>query len=761
MKATQFQTLLYGATGIIYIPEQSTRPTRIAGTPLKILALLRNLNVLLVNPEAVFAPQKLSHLTTILDGIQPVVQSATVEAYKLRGTFASTEELERYTPEEWTAILAQYAIVYGWTPQYITCFSEDPVTVLQRYANDNNFKDAVKLPSSKAKEVTLADDEYMKTYLLSILESPVPLRTQQKQMLRETPANLLEGLQPTFKVTATEAFFVGLQYTQGVTVSFKSPTLLMRFILANFQQSDNDIDYSGQITNSMLKTFKFHLPTRAKKMILQYFDNCKNVSWVAEQLLTNEQWWKRCLHHSHWTSATREAKRYPNLKQLTNKLYDNDRSWTFTSRYSGAMQRGDFATAITTLTERPGLLLRSLINMLKYPIGTPLASRSKTISTSDILLGKTKSAQTDITEFLVWKFEEFLKETKPAIKTAWQFLEEVKSPAHQKSVSTREVQGVTVHYTTPIPPINADLASMAVTAVKSYIKSVKKPANKALGKVFIDPALADLAVQYSGAESTDNQVSGNFLTPGSSTSIPEDTKFVRLGVVWRDVGKGSCDVDLNTSAVRGNTVHQCYYGEPALEIRYKGEAAMLAVSSGDVVHCAKDTYSSEFIDIDYQLAKRIGVSTFLNTLVLYSGRTLADYDVHLFINFISAADRIMPREIINIDLSRQVYATKINDSAKSYIGTYIDVKTGKCQFVSKSLSGTRHDYANIVSEYSQITSILENLPQRLTVDYILRKSLKKSQVVTNRDDADIIITADNSGTLNVLTHGEDLNKIIF
>jgi len=761
MKATQFQTLLFGTTSNIYIdskPTQSDYTTRELITA--VLLKLSKLNLHLTNPEILFSANR-DFLAIALEQIPTVANSAQVGAYKLRDSFASTTKLETYTLEETAVILAQYAVTYGWQDLYAANFPETAVKVLANYANDYDFTTAVKLPST-TKEVTLLNTADAVVYLQSILSSPVPLRLQQKQLLKAAPEHIIKLASTDFKVQATEAFYMNLMHNLGNTPHIKSPTMLMRLILTNFQQGDNAIDYSGQITNSMLKSFKFHLPTRMKKVILQYFNDCENTDYIVEQLLTNEQFWKRCLHHCHWTSASRELKRYPNLKVLTDKLYSNDRSWTFNSRYSAAMQAGDFAKAVEILQERPGLVLRNLVNLLKYPKGTPLASKT-TPNTTDLLLDKTKYAKSDITAFLKYDFSDFLTKTTPAIKTAWQLIEEIKNPVHQSPITTREVQGVTVRYTTPIPAIDTTMAKSALKTLKSYIKSVKKEQNKSLGKVYIDPSLADIAIQYSGAESTDNQVSGNFLPPGSSITIPVDTDFIRLGVVWRDAGNGSCDIDLNTSLLRGEQVYQCYYGAPQLQVGNKatGKPQLLAVSSGDITSCSTTTYSAEFIDIDYKLAQSAEIDTIINSLTMYSGATLDKYDTHLFIDFIPRSKRVMASNSLTIDLARQAYAIKLNDPAKAYVGSYIDVKAGKCKFITKPISDNSSLHNTVISSFDNTKHLLANLPQRLSVDYVLRKSIKKSQITTNKMSADTVISADNNGTLNVLTNGEQLAKIIF
>jgi hypothetical protein len=75
--------------------------------------------------------------------------------------------------------------------------------------------------------------------------------------------------------------------------------------------------------------------------------------------------------------------------------------------------------------------------------------------------------------------------------------------------------------------------------------------------------LKGIALQYSGADSNEISVSGCFLTPGTTLPLPEGD-FIRLGVVWREVNAGSCDIDLSTNLyTSGEESYTCYYGDPS------------------------------------------------------------------------------------------------------------------------------------------------------------------------------------------------------
>jgi len=70
-----------------------------------------------------------------------VIESNTKSGLIFRTTFGESEELTGYTNDDWTAILAQYSITYGWQTGYQSLSGKSANKVLSEYVG--NFSDEI------------------------------------------------------------------------------------------------------------------------------------------------------------------------------------------------------------------------------------------------------------------------------------------------------------------------------------------------------------------------------------------------------------------------------------------------------------------------------------------------------------------------------------------------------------------------------------------------------------------------------------------
>ena len=773
-KATNLQKQIFGATGNVYIHKPTVQSTTINNArALNLLIELTKNGYTVKNPEFLLTAS-VEYMDVIEEQIFGVLNSQTLQAYKLRASFGKSVDLERYTAEEWQVIFAQYSLTYGWAEHYHALTGNVAQTTIRNYAGKHDFTTICEVQTATPKNITIMNDADLYNYIFTIMEAKIPLRDQQILILKAAPVAALQ--QPAnFAIKATEALVNNILYAAGEQPKIKSLDGLMRFILENGQAGNNGEDYTKQILAPSLKSFKFHLPTRMKKFIWSWL-NAKAVykhgKPLVEQMFSYEQWWKRCLHHAHFCSAAKFGVRFPKASDALTLLYAGDRSWTFNSRYGAAVQNNDYAAAINILAEKPGLMFRNLVMFCKYTNGVKLPVKAgtttkalrKAVNTTDLLFGNTTPATpkslvvtSDASIWLQSSLPQFLDDNKPTIKTLWQVIEELVDPKHEKPVHVRHVQGQVINYSTPIPAINQALRAVVIDVIKKHIRKVKKAENKSLGKVYLDPALKDISIQYSGAGSTELSASGSFLTQGSSIPIPANSNIIRLGCAWKNTGSGSCDIDLSTMAFTSSAQFgYCNFSSPQLQVG----PDLIAVSSGDVTSCNTGQYSAEFIDIDIALAQKHNIEYFINYLNMYSGKTFNKYDTHVFISFIPRAQRIMPNNCITIDLAKQDYAVKLTDAATGYIGALLDVNAMTCQMLS--ISSLNDPQASTVrSSFTKFQQLIDNLPNRLKVYEVVKHCLKKSQVVDTPEEADITIGTSVDSTINVATNMEKFNELIF
>ena len=744
---TNLQKELFAATSAVFIEVTSDVNTKNNKAVANLLINLTSRGYVVDNINDLFN-MSMPTIVKVKEQLMPILQSFSVDAYKLRNSFGTSTNLESYTPDEWLKILAGYAVTYDWATTFENLFGKEP----EFFVNDPSayVKDAGYPLPSNPKHITIIHD--INPIIADIMSSKIPLRAQQIILLNEAP---IEALQQdvVYSIKSTEALVNNAIYSHGVMPIIKSVDALMRFILCNGQQGETGEIYDAQILKPQLKAFRFHLPTKFKKFIWQWFENNDNPKAIVEEMLHYEDWWKRCLHHAQWCSETKFTKRYPNSKYILDLLY-NDHSWTFNSRYSRALQAHDYATAIEIASEKPGLLLRNLVMFCRYIDGVTIpvkVNKPSRLSINDDIV--TNSAISWLTN----DFANFLAFKSPTIKLLWQAVEELTNPKHEEPIYKRVVRGQTIYYSVPIPAIDKKLRNYVVTTIKKHIANIKQEANKSLGKVYLDPKLANLAIQYSGAESTSLSRSGNFLTPGSSVDIPADAEFIRIGVAWTADSNGDgADIDLSTAIFSDSRLlSHCYYGSP------QQGTPLAVVSSGDITTSSPGIYSAEFIDIDIAKAKENGMESFLSTLHVYSGNySMPNYDTHLFMSFIKAEQRVLPGNKLNIDLAKQDYSIKLTENFTSYIGSLLNINTMQCQFLA---IGNKNDpqYRNITDSYDQFAEFIANMPKRLTFLELAQASIYKDQFVSTLIEADTSIGVSTINTINVTKGTEQFNSIVF
>ena len=766
--------LIYGAIAAVNFTPSNTKKAKFRPELAKLLTSFAMNGYVITNSHELTTLGK-RDIVALSAQIVEMITSTTKQAFFLRKTFGTTTQLENYSIEDWKAIIAQYHLTYGCKSLFSAAKASQ---ILSEYVGDA-FEDTHSFPE-KVKEITVMLPATHQEYIASILTSKVPLRAHQEQIIQTTDYSNFNAEGLKFAIKSTKALMQNTQYKQGLTPTISNLDEMQRFILSNCQKGDNGEDYTGQILNPMLKTFKFHIPTKMKKFILDWFNREKTISkemQLVEAMYSNESWWKRMFLHAHWCNKAKFTKRYQLTSNLLARLYSEDRSWTFNSRYTAAQNAGDYSKAIEILAEKPGLLMRNLVMYCKYTVGVKLPVKEggkSTVKTKVVvnpltnMLSHKKSkvipasstgadrVLTDASDFIRSNFRTLLIKNNPPIKTAWQLIETLLEEAHEKPISVRTVQGVTVRYSTPIPAINKALRDLVIHIVMDYIRETKAKANKSLGKVYLEPELDGIALQYSGANSNEISMSGCFLTPGTVLPMPEGD-FIRMGVVWRDVGAGSCDIDLSTTLATATSNYTCYYDSPQTKIGGK----LVATSSGDITSCGTSRYSAEFIDIDIKQAKAVGVKTLFNSLVVYSGsRNIGSYDTHAFISVIDATDRVSSGRNIEIDLGKQDYAVKLTDDVSGYLGFSLDLDNMSMKSLAIG-SNTLARGSNAINALEEFADQVKAQPARLNMLVALKASIRADQLTTDKSKADTVIGISSDATFNVVKHGEDIQQVIF
>ena len=357
-------------------------------------------------------------------------------------------------------------------------------------------------------------------------------------------------------------------------------------------------------------------------------------------------------------------------------------------------------------------------------------------------------------------------------KLLWQFITLLNSKTLYKDRNLRNVQGVEVLYedSNPLPKISKKVSKKIKKQIKIAINTIKMEENKNLGKVYLGKDLKNYNIQFSGRKSKEIVLSGEYLSPGSKIDIKslikEEGKILRLGVAWK--GEASCDIDHSLNLLTKNEV--VYYGKPEYIINEDGDEKpeVVITSSGDIVKCSNDIFSTELIDIDIDKAKQYNLGKMVTSLIQYEGKSFDNYEVFFFINVIDKKDRIIAGQKITIKLDQMQYAIQITEETKSVLGVLIDLDKEKLEVLNIPVNDSSNfgvdfdNYNNAETLKDIFDKMILERPPLLSIKKALNNVINPMQIVKNIEDADIVITSkDVINNIHPMRNLEKLQKIIF
>ncbi len=726
-----------------------------------------------------------------------VIENTTKEGMIFRKSFGESEELTDYTEEEWGAILAQYSITYGWVDKYEQFLGKSPVTVLSNYTE--SLPEEITSLNNKTKVISLGFKPDLVKLLIDIMNSPIVLRNQQLKTLESAPIDCLEAAAKDSDIVIKETLVKVMSLLSSKRLDFpllKTATDILRFVVAT--QAHTPLE--GKLTKADLKNVKLRIPSSVRKSLLRnleligersqvYFKDGfsstlrvqeKEVligsKFLCEDMFTYSPFWKTLDKYLRHEKASKCRTKYPIYTKAIDLLYENDRSWTFNGRYSKAKEDLDYALAIEIASERPGFLFRNLLEFLRMVKGVSLPVKESSVSNafqdklSKALSREDKIVKTDASTFL--RSDGFTDLLQKSInpKLAWQFLEQLKDVRLYSPIYSRTVQGITVRYTVPIPPIDSNLALVVKRQILKALKSKLRDRNKDLGKIFIDTDSKNYALQYSGRSSTELSFSGEFLSKGSILSLEEvakskeialDNVVLRVGVMWRGIS-GNCSIDLDHNV----TIEQqdVYYGSPTLQ----NNGDIIATSSGDITTSGgqDSRFSTELVDIDLRAMTENGLRELYNSVIAYySERSIGEFETYFFFYLLDKSDRKLGTDI-DVDLSKVDYAIRIdpdnNDKAGSYLGVYFNLEEKVIKVLAAPVKTSLGSYSNVKSNKLYLEKAIKSIENNLTINYALKKAFKKEQVIATTEDASIIISRKDipiQEGQTLLHPGRDMEKI--
>ena len=740
-----------------------------------------------------------------------LVQNSTKEGRVIRTTFFDNSYPTKYTSEEWTAIMAQYAITYGWKEQYTEITRGNAEDVLQAYVAKFTDKKINLTKKVKIKKFSIGTSQrHLPEIIKNIISSKAVLRTQQIAVLKECPKSVLIQSSNGTRVPIKETLVLLVKLLRDQKIPFpllQTAQDVLRYIVSVHAETALE----GQLNKTLLKDCKIHIPTADRKMLLNNLEMIagkrnNGSQFLCEDMFSYEAYWKIINKYLQYEQYSKARIKYPLYTGAIDLLYENNRSWTFNGRYSAAKEEMDYEKAIEIAAERPGFMLRNMMEFIRMatgvkmpkkkdigtltkvnytpkpannPFANKLAGKKVKVKTPKI---KPDSVITDASAFFDSDVFSNICKNKMNTKLAFQLIEQIEEPRNNKPQNTRVVQDITVHYEVPVPALDKKMKKIVLKQLNKAIKHKLRSKNEYIKSIFIDDDVAEYSLQYSGRDSTELSYSGEFMAKNSIIPFSELGKknpIIRLGVMWRSKPNHpqSIDIDHNVTLIggsRGET--SVYYGNKTYT---DSKGIVAASSSGDITSCGSSTsaFSTEIVDLDVARLKADGITNLYNSFINYHGiMSIGSLECYTFMQIMSKTKITTGenRTRVKVDLAKTDYAIQIDpnniDQTGSYIGLHFNLVDETVEVLAIPIKNSGIGYSNVKTNATSFYKAIEGRTQSYLLGDALELAFSKKQRVTSPELAEVIITrkdADNIETSEdaLILHpgkdGELINEYLF
>lgn len=388
--------------------------------------------------------------------------------------------------------------------------------------------------------------------------SKVGFSDQDKDDIRALPVDILNEV---FKIDTppnreNKAFMFALAHERkvGAHWSFETATDVLRLAVA----------LSGGDTSLATKTKFKSFNRRERRMLTNIL---KTIDNPVEDMLRHAGMWKRLgekLHPGEY-----------GLHGLFQHVREHSDVKTFNAKVEQYIADGDFKSAVDLLVHRPGEFARRIVHMLSL-------SKSP--------------------DFILDRFEGVVERVSPTV------LLQLHGRVQGYGLRVAFPKGLAKMKVLPVKPVGFDNQWKLFVMIENALVAQFKY-REGLGKVFIDPAIMNIAIPFS---QRDASKSLKTLARGSRLAVDED--IVRMFLWWRD-GTYRTDIDLSVAFYDENYRHVdtvSYYN-----LRTTG-----STHSGDITSAPNG--ASEFVDLSIPTLVKRNIAYAVMTLHSYSAQPFSE-----------------------------------------------------------------------------------------------------------------------------------------
>lgn len=488
---------------------------------------------------------------------------------------------------------------------------------------------------------------------------------------------------------------------------FKTATDVLRLVTA---MSDGDISLAAKTKYRSLKRCE-------RRIILDLLANCGN---ITEDLYRYQYEWIRVAEILH--PFEYKYKKYNGVNKAFNTLRNEKKPLMFGGQVQAAILKKDMRTAATLLKERPGEFARQLDKVLRDS------------DNANYILNCFKDVATSIsTPVLLQVRQHFIGR-----------MAEQRTPVRVFFPKGNLARAMSIK--NELPAIDATICkNVARICRDALIEQYKE--KDFLGNVFVDEDFKHYLVPFS-QRSASKAV--KTIVRGSKVPVKEDASAVRAFIWWTNMddskaddyyGNGRVDIDLSAAIFDENWNYLEHVSYTHLRsAKYK------AYHSGDITNggSVKGNGVAEFLDVDIDSVGKRG------RYVVYQ---VYNYTSQKFCDLTNCRFGWMEREDVN---SGEIFepttvAMKMDLTAESTVAIPVIFDCVERKFIwcdlNLAMPCSNRGGNNIESNISGVIATcfaMANMNKANLYDLILLNAKARGNIVTNRNEADIIFSNDTT-----------------
>ena len=488
---------------------------------------------------------------------------------------------------------------------------------------------------------------------------------------------------------------------------FKTATDVLRLVTA---MSDGDISLAAKTKYRSLKRCE-------RRIILDLLANCGN---ITEDLYRYQYEWIRVAEILH--PFEYKYKKYNGVNKAFNTLRNEKKPLMFGGQVQAAILKKDMRTAATLLKERPGEFARQLDKVIRDS------------DNANYILNCFKDIATSIsTPVLLQVRQHFIGR-----------MAEQRTPVRVFFPKGNLARAMSIK--NELPAIDATICKNVARICRDALIEQYKD-KEFLGNVFVDEDFKNYLVPFS-QRSASKAV--KTIVRGSKVPVKEDASAVRAFIWWTNMddsknddywNNGRVDIDLSAAIFDENWNYLEHVSYTHLRsAKYK------AYHSGDITNggSVKGNGVAEFLDVDIESVGKRG------RYVVYQ---VYNYTSQKFCDLTNCRFGWMEREDVN---SGEIFepttvAMKMDLTAESTVAIPVIFDCVERKFIwcdlNLAMPCSNRGGNNIESNISGVIATcfaMANMNKANLYDLILLNAKARGNIVTDRNEADIIFSNDTT-----------------